>query len=82
VVQLAPYIGGTALTLVSAGVGICFVQESSAEANKPSNVVLRPVGGLDSRAILSVLWDAAAPTLALNAFLQIVRRTRSATEQR
>jgi DNA-binding transcriptional LysR family regulator len=76
IVQLVPYVGGTALTLVSAGVGISFAQESSARMTKPINVTLRPIDDLDLKARLSVTWrqDNTSPLLA--SFLDVVRRMR------
>ena len=74
IVQLVPYIGGTALTLVSAGVGISFAQESSARMTKPMNVTLRRVDDLRLKARLSVTWrqDNTSPLLA--SFLEVVRQ--------
>jgi len=78
VVQLAPYIGGTALTLVSAGVGISFAQESSARLMKPNNVVLKPVVDLKVRVRHSVIWRSDNTSPLLTGFLEVVRRMRRA----
>jgi len=76
VVQVAPYIGGTAVTLVAAGVGICFAQESSARLTRPMNVVLRPLEDLTLKAKLHAVWrsDNISPLLA--SFLDVVRQVR------
>jgi DNA-binding transcriptional LysR family regulator len=77
VVQLAPYIGGTALTLVSAGVGISFAQESSAKLMKPGNVILRPLEDLRVKCRFSALWKADNSSPLLASFLAVVRRMRA-----
>ena len=76
IVQLAPYVGGTALTLVSAGVGISFAQESSARMTKPMNVSLRRVEDLKLKARLCVTWRKDNSSPLLNSFLNVVRRMR------
>ena len=62
------------MTLVSAGVGISFAQESSARMTKPMNVTLRRVDDLRLKARLSVTWrqDNTSPLLA--SFLEVVRQ--------
>ncbi len=79
VVQRAPYLGGTALTLVSAGVGISFAQESSAKLMKPANVVLRPVDDLKVKVRFSAMWRSDNNSPLLAAFLAVVRRMRTAS---
>lgn len=76
-VQIAPYIGGTALTLVSAGVGVSFVQESSAILMKPANVVLRPIEDLNVKVRCSVVWKADRCPRILESFLDVVRQIRA-----
>jgi len=80
VVQRAPYIGGTALTLVSAGVGISFAQESSAKLMKPTNVVLLPVEDLKVKVRFSALWKSDNNSPLLASFLSVVRRMRTASK--
>lgn len=76
IVQLVPFVGGTALTLVSAGVGITFAQESSAQFTKPMNVALRPIEDLKLKARLSVMWRQDDKSPLVQSFLDVVRQMR------
>ena len=77
IVQLVPFVGGTALTLVSAGVGISFAQESSARFTKPMNVTLRPIEDLKLKARLNVVWRRDDTSPLVQSFLDVVRQMRS-----
>lgn len=76
VVQLLPYVGGIAITLVSAGVGISFAQEASADLMRPPNVVLKRVSDLDVKVRCSLIWKTSNQSKILESFLSVARRVR------
>lgn len=77
VAQVVPYIGGTAVTLVAAGVGVCFAQESSTRLTRPMNVVLRPLEDLTLKAKLHAVWRHDNTSPLLMSFLSVVRDMRT-----
>lgn len=70
--QYAPYIGGPAIFLVSAGMGISFVHRTPALAMKPDNVVLKTVEGLNVQLTLSVVWNPFNTSPLLRSLLRLV----------
>ncbi len=64
------------LSLVAAQVGVS-ICVASAQAWKPHDVVLRSVGGLEEKVILSVPWPGGNANPALQHFLMVVREVVS-----
>lgn len=73
IVQHAPSVGGPVVHLVSAGMGISFVQRGATGMIRPSSVILRRVKDLDVQVVLSLIWHRQNTSPILRTLLALLR---------